>query len=84
MKIKYIWKHNGNDSLLYFGNIIGAYTGGVSKNYTWIKNNNCHQNLAVTLRKYLNVTAFVFQQITISNARFLPVSYSQPPSWKLL
>ena len=31
MKIKCVWEHNGNDSLLYSGNFIGAYTRGVSK-----------------------------------------------------
>ena len=31
MKIKCIWEHNGNDSLLYSGNFIGAFTRGVSK-----------------------------------------------------
>ena len=31
MKIKCVWEHNGNDSLLYSGNFIGAFTRGVSK-----------------------------------------------------
>ena len=31
MKIKCVWEHNGNDSLIYSGNLIGAYTRGVSK-----------------------------------------------------
>ena len=31
MKIKCVWEHNGNDSLIYSGNLIGVYTRGVSK-----------------------------------------------------
>ena len=31
LKIKCVWEHNGNDSLIYSGNLIGAYTRGVSK-----------------------------------------------------
>lgn len=31
MKIKCIWEHNGNDSLLYAGNFIGAFTRGESR-----------------------------------------------------
>ena len=31
MKIKCVREHNGNDSLIYSGNLIGAYTRGVSK-----------------------------------------------------
>ena len=31
MKIKCVWEHNGNDSLIYSGNLIGAFTRGVSK-----------------------------------------------------
>jgi len=31
LKIKCVWEHNGNDSLLYSGNFIGAFTRGVSK-----------------------------------------------------
>ena len=31
MKIKCVWEHNENDSLIYSGNLIGAYTRGVSK-----------------------------------------------------
>ncbi len=32
MKIECIWEHNGDDSLLYSSNIIGAFTRGASKN----------------------------------------------------
>lgn len=28
MKIKCVWEHNGNDSLLYSNNFIGAFTRG--------------------------------------------------------
>ena len=31
MKIKCVWEHNVNDSLIYSGNLIGAFTRGVSK-----------------------------------------------------
>lgn len=31
MKIQCIWEHNGNDSLLYAGNYIGAFTRGQSR-----------------------------------------------------
>lgn len=31
MKIKCVWEHNGNDSLLYAGNYVGAFTRGESK-----------------------------------------------------
>jgi len=31
LKIKCVWEHNGNDSLIYSGNLIGVYTRGVSK-----------------------------------------------------
>jgi hypothetical protein len=31
MKIDCIWEHNGNDSILYAGNFIGAFTRGASK-----------------------------------------------------
>ena len=31
MKVKYVWEHNGNDSLIYAANFIGAYTRGESK-----------------------------------------------------
>ena len=31
MKIKCVWEHNGNDSLIYSCNLIGAFTRGVSK-----------------------------------------------------
>ena len=26
LKIKCVWEHNGNDSLIYSGNLIGAFT----------------------------------------------------------
>ena len=31
MKINCVWEHNGNDSLLYSSNIVGAFTRGASK-----------------------------------------------------
>jgi hypothetical protein len=31
MKIECVWEHNGNDSILYSGNIIGAFTRGKTK-----------------------------------------------------
>ncbi len=31
MKIKCIWEHNGNDSILYSNNFVGAYTRGETK-----------------------------------------------------
>lgn len=31
MKIKCVWEHNGNDTLLYSSNFIGAFTRGASK-----------------------------------------------------
>lgn len=31
MKIECVWEHNGNDSILYSSNIIGAFTRGVTK-----------------------------------------------------
>lgn len=31
MKIECVWEHNGNDSILYCSNIIGAFTRGASK-----------------------------------------------------
>ncbi len=31
MKIKCVWEHNGNDSLLYSSNFVGAFTRGESK-----------------------------------------------------
>ncbi len=31
MKIECVWEHNGEDSLLYFCNQIGAFTRGESK-----------------------------------------------------
>ena len=31
MKIECVWEHNGDDSLVYASNIIGAYTRGASK-----------------------------------------------------
>lgn len=31
MKIRCVWEHNGNDSILYADNFIGAFTRGVSK-----------------------------------------------------
>lgn len=31
LKIKCVWEHNGNDSLIYSCNLIGAFTRGVSK-----------------------------------------------------
>ena len=30
MKVKCVWEHNGNDTLLYSVNYIGAYTRGES------------------------------------------------------
>ena len=30
MKIRCVWEHNGNDSLLYAANFIGAFTRGPS------------------------------------------------------
>jgi hypothetical protein len=30
MKIRCVWKHNGNDSILYADNFIGAFTRGAS------------------------------------------------------
>lgn len=31
MKIHCVWEHNGNDSILYAANFVGAYTRGESK-----------------------------------------------------
>ena len=31
MKIRCVWEHNGNDSILYAENFIGAFTRGASK-----------------------------------------------------
>lgn len=31
MKIRCVWEHNGNDSILYAGNFAGAFTRGPSK-----------------------------------------------------
>ena len=31
MKIKCVWEHNGNDSILFSSNVIGAFTRGASK-----------------------------------------------------
>ena len=31
MKIRCIWEHNGNDSLLYAGNLAGAFTRGEAR-----------------------------------------------------
>ena len=31
MKIKCVWEHNGNDTLLYSSNLVGAFTRGASK-----------------------------------------------------
>lgn len=31
MKIRCIWEHNGNDSLLYAGNLVGAFTRGETR-----------------------------------------------------
>ncbi len=31
MRIECVWEHNGNDSLLYAGNFVGAFTRGASK-----------------------------------------------------
>lgn len=37
MKIKCVWEHNGNDSLLYSSNFIGAFSRGESKEVTLAK-----------------------------------------------
>ena len=34
MKIKCVWEHNGNDSLLHAVDFVGAYTRGPSKEAT--------------------------------------------------
>ena len=31
MKVKCVWEHNGDDSILYASNFIGAFTRGKSK-----------------------------------------------------
>lgn len=31
MKIQCVWEHNGNDSILYSNNFVGAYTRGETK-----------------------------------------------------
>lgn len=31
MKIKCVWEHNGEDTLLYSSNFVGAFTRGASK-----------------------------------------------------
>ena len=31
MKIRCVWEHNGNDSILYASNYVGAYTRGETK-----------------------------------------------------
>ncbi len=37
MKIKCVWEHNGNDSLLYSSNYVGAFSRGESKEVTLAK-----------------------------------------------
>ena len=53
MKIKCVWDHNGNDSLIYSGNLIGAFTRGVSKKDALKKIIIATKNPAVTLRKFI-------------------------------
>lgn len=47
MKIRCVWEHNGNDSLLYSDNYIGAYTRGATKDIALSK-------MADEIRSYLN------------------------------
>ncbi len=37
MKINCVWEHNGNDSILYAGNFVGAFTRGASKEEAILK-----------------------------------------------
>ena len=37
MKIDCVWEHNGNDSILYAGNFVGAFTRGASKEEAILK-----------------------------------------------
>jgi len=37
MKINCVWEHNGNDSILYANNFVGAFTRGVSKEEAILK-----------------------------------------------
>lgn len=37
MKIRCVWEHNGNDSILYADNFIGAFTRGASKEEVMLK-----------------------------------------------
>lgn len=53
MKIKCVWEHNGNDSLIYSGNLIGAFTRGVSKKDALKKIIIATKNPDVTLRKFI-------------------------------
>ena len=46
MKIRCIWEHNGNDSILYAENFIGAFTRGSSKNLAI-------QKMPVEIKSYL-------------------------------
>lgn len=39
MKIRCVWEHNGNDSILYSDNYVGAFTRGESKDIAMRKMN---------------------------------------------
>ena len=47
MKIRCVWEHNGNDSLLYSGNYIGAFTRGRTKDIALEK-------MSAEVKSYLN------------------------------
>lgn len=63
MKIKCVWEHNGNDSLLYASNFVGAFTRGESKEialekmqdeikaYLRWKNGAAEENLQVSVEE---------------------------------
>lgn len=46
MKIRCVWEHNGNDSILYADNYIGAFTRGASKDLAM-------QKMPVEIKSYL-------------------------------
>ena len=37
MKINCVWEHNGNDSILYASDFVGAFTRGASKEEAVLK-----------------------------------------------
>ena len=37
MRVTCVWEHNGNDSILYADNFVGAYTRGATKEEALLK-----------------------------------------------